>query len=117
MHTVLPLDRQSAAIIGPRLQAPLYRLAKPDVFLLDFVAERQSLGRDRGIACRVEEPFENGKGSIVTQGQDDITAHVIRVDIEHEVGKDLVIERTAIGLGRCIAYAIGSISAQSVVMG
>src|SRR5260370_29636596 len=93
VYSILAFHREPSAIVSMRTEPALHGFADLDVLLLNLIAEGHRLRRNRG--TRITKPFEYRESLIVPQRNDDVRTHVVRVHVQHEIGKDPVIKRGA----------------------
>src|ERR1700687_4077917 len=100
MHAVFTFDRKSSLVVDSGKQATLHVFADNYIFLLDLVAEGNRLLHSLpglSAALLVEEPLENGQGLCMAQRQDDVRGHVVRIDVDHEIGEYPVVKYFVVG--------------------
>src|SRR5215467_10270061 len=77
------------------MEAVLDRFTEANIFLLDFVAEGDGALDALLRLCRpgiLEEPFKDGQGLVVSEGDNEVRRNIVRVDVEHEVREDPEVE-------------------------
>src|SRR5437016_13028929 len=83
-----------------RAQSALRQLADFDVLLLDLITEVDGLLQ---YFSAVSEPLEYRQCAVRTQRQNDVAAHIVRVDIQHEIGEYPVIQRALAAVSEIVA--------------
>src|SRR5947209_7867096 len=90
VYAVLAPYTVATAAVGARAQVSLHGLADCDVFALYLVTEfhRSAHGLSGRLALGITKvPLENGKRPFRAERDNQVGRVVIRVDVEHQVGK------------------------------
>src|SRR5271154_3305286 len=103
-HAVFALHGKTAFIVIAGIQPSLYRLADANVFLLDLIAEVNGRLRyfRRTAFSSVSEPFEDSQSLVVPVRENDVTTEVVRVNIQHEIRKQPIVQRALAVVGKLI---------------
>src|SRR5947209_1023211 len=92
LDAILVLEHEPALIVESGAEPALHRLANDDILLLDLIDEGDHRRRLRHPFLEVE--VVDGQGPIRRDGENDVRRGVAasRVEIEHEVGPEIIVD-------------------------